>query len=178
MEHEGQRDGEGRTITWMRRFGAEGKEMRLPRRGHRPHRRFQKAPGVGGSAERDRILGQQHGHDDGKAAGRSVPAGGENCQASVCLKHQHDAAPDPIRARSRGSHRRIRRRWRSVAAPATPIGIAKARIDLPVEPVDDVPGPCVLHFAGRHWHILLRTCSAPQACWARCAPLRRCRRTR
>jgi hypothetical protein len=65
-----------------------------------------------------------------------------------------------------------------VAAPATPIGIAKARIDLPVEQVDDVPGPCVLHFAGRHWHSLVAHLQRAPACWARCAPFRRCRRTR
>jgi hypothetical protein len=43
--------------------------------------------------------------------------------------------------------------------------LAKARIDLPVEQVDDVPEPCVLHFAGRHWRSLVAHLQRTPACW-------------
>jgi len=112
MEHQGQWDSKG----WDhdQRIGCDekvrrikGKKMRQAGSGHRTHRNrhgevgdAKNAPGIRCSASANRILRQERGHNDRKAAGQNVtnPRRQRELprQVSAGPKHKEYAAPDAI----------------------------------------------------------------------------------
>src|SRR5215831_163260 len=112
MQHQGQRDGEGRhhdqRISCHEKVRrVERKKMRSSRRGHCPHgdchdevSDSEKAPGVCCPVRANCVLCQQRSHDDGSDASCNVPNASRQRelpgQVSVSPKYKEYAAPDPI----------------------------------------------------------------------------------